>query len=125
MPFQKLWNRETRVWKWKSIKWYLLFVTDFSVNNNIVDLQIPWLLLNFSDPYTQLILSDFHIDGCKVSQIVNSISIGAAIMKDETDAIDITFGEYQLDEWNLPVFHERLKQSYYIIQEYFQGIEWI
>jgi hypothetical protein len=97
-------------------------LSDFYVHNNYVELQIPWQLLNFTDPSTKSIMSDIKTNTWLTSQIIDSIYIGWAVIKDDTEHIYIQFGTYELSSWDIPVYHERLKQSYYIIQSYFETI---
>lgn len=98
-------------------------LADFYANDNKVELQIPWQLLNFMDPSTKSIMSDIQFNGLTTSEILDVIYLGAGVVKHETDSLVIDFGEYQLESWNLPIYHERLKQSYYIIKEYFKTLD--
>ncbi|BCR35766.1 family 2 glycosyl transferase [Mariniplasma anaerobium] len=98
-------------------------LSDFYVNNHSIELQIPWQLLNFTDPSTKSIMSDIKTNTWLTSQMIDSIHLGWAVVKDDTDAINVQFGSYLLSSWEYPVYHERLKQSYYIIQSYFETID--
>ncbi len=98
-------------------------LTDFSVQGDYIELQIPWQLLNFMDPSTKSIMSDFRVEEWNTSEIINTLSIGAAVLKAENDSIQILLEDYQLQSWNLPTYHERLKESYYLVQNYFLEID--
>jgi hypothetical protein len=98
-------------------------LSDFYVYQNNIEIQIPWQLLNFTDPSTKSIMSDMRTNPWLTSQIIDSIYLGWGIIKNESDDIDIQFGSYQLTTWDLPIYHQRLKQSYYIIQSYFKSID--
>jgi hypothetical protein len=97
-------------------------LSDFYVYDTYIELQIPWQLLNFTDPSTQSIMSDITTNTWLTSRIIDSIHVGWGVIKDERTEIDIQFGSYQLSSWDLPIYHQRLKQSYYMIQSYFETI---
>jgi len=97
-------------------------LTDFSINGKYIELQIPWQLLNFMDPSTKAVMSDFRLEEWKSNHSINTLSIGAVLSNSDTDAFQVLFEDYQLQAWGLPVFHERLKESYYIVQSYFLEI---
>lgn len=88
---------------------------DFMVCPQGIEIRIPWQLLNFYDPSQRMILNDFrennfHLEGMPIR------SIYAAAYQPGQRAV---FGTYRLREWDQPQFHERLKASYYIVQEAF------
>jgi len=85
----------------------------------LVEVRIPWGLLNVTDPSSH--------------RILRRISAGASFQTDSTDgfrfevvAVDSTGAErdrlapgatYQWLGWDVPVSHERLKAAYYAIRD--------
>lgn len=120
-------------------------LTDFSVKNGNVEIRIPWQLLNIMDPSTKTAMADFYSrkgikvesnfkrdesfmnfernDGIK-AQVIGGMYIGAGVVK-QGQGYDtpIGMGYYTWKPWVLPTFHERLKQSYGILQKTFKDIE--
>ena len=93
-------------------------LADFYVKDNIVEIRIPWQLLNVMDPSTKMVMDDLHVDGIKPIK-TQGIYAGAAVVQDKTPTQSITMTSYKWEEWNVPTYHERLKQSYYILKEAF------
>ena len=58
--------------------------------------------------------NDFNIKGLKIEEIY------AAAYYDNQESVT-DFGTYQLKGWKKPQFHERLKESYYMLQKAFGG----
>ena len=86
--------------------------TDFSFGDDLVEIRLPWMMLNFYDPSTMQIHDD-HYDNFGVEGLsIRSIYIGAG------QGGFIPMSQIPLRGWRNNVeFHERLKQSYFIMQE--------
>ncbi len=98
-------------------------LSDFYINDHQIEIQIPWALLNISDPSSKMQLGDFYaFDGFESIPIKN-LDIGAAIVSSPSDVTLIQMNAYTWDTWNIPIYHERLKQSYYILQDEFKKYE--
>ena len=115
-------------------------LTDVSYNEatGVIEVRIPWQLLNVKDPSTREIMSDLWEDGLEGSVETSGFRIAALSYRlDGTQSFEQPGGRrityttpslvddvlryedmyvYQWDKWELPTYHERLKQSYYIIQ---------
>ena len=83
---------------------------------NLVEIRLPWMLLNFYDPSLMQVHDDyfyrFGVEGLGISEIY----IGVTAMESESDPVPMS--PIPLQGWGDNVeFHERLKQSYFIIQE--------
>jgi hypothetical protein len=88
-------------------------LTDFSFGEGLVEIRLPWMLLNFFDPSTMRVHDDyfelFGVEGLSIQEIY----IGIA-----TDGGMVPMSPIPLDGWRNNVqVHERLKQSYFIMQE--------
>ncbi len=92
-------------------------VSDFYIGDNYIEVRIPWALLNFMDPSTKQIKGDFYKEFKITLLQINEINVGFTI-KDNGSTIKRMKSElYDLDGWIMPNYHERLKQSYYILKE--------
>jgi len=88
-------------------------LADFSFGENLVEIRLPWALLNFFDPSVMQVHDDyfdrFGVEGLSIQEIY----IGVA-----TDGGEVLMSPIPLHGWRNNVqFHERLKQSYFIVQE--------
>ena len=97
-------------------------LTDYSVNKNIVEIRIPWQLLNVMDPSTKMIMGDFYAKG-KISPIkVPGLYIGGILTKNNAVIENSNMEFYNWKEWDVPTYHERLKPSYDILKKAFRSI---
>jgi len=88
-------------------------LADFFFGENLVEIRLPWMLLNFYDPANMRVHDDYYdrfgVEGIHVQEIYIGIVAenGAAPMS-----------PIPLRGWRSNVYtHERLKQSYFIMQE--------
>jgi hypothetical protein len=94
-------------------------LADFYRSETAVEIRIPWALLNFSDPSTSRIIDDFNQrDEFELVSIVIE-NVGIEIIKQSgNETIFSGAGNYTLNPWGeYPNYNERLKESYYIMQE--------
>lgn len=106
-----------------------------SAESNCVEIRIPWNLINFKDPSRKEVMGDLWEGGFDSNQFIESIGIGVVTYKPDSDGnavggpqgINVAYSlledgavyDYDYEEWDLPPYHERLKDSYYIVQETF------
>lgn len=95
-------------------------LADYCVGDGVTEIRLPWFLLNFSDPSTGEIVDNMYADPeASNEQIpfrtVEDIGVGLF------DAQGNSWGRYTLKNWDMPTYHERLKQSYYIVREYWKS----
>jgi hypothetical protein len=106
-------------------------LVDFYINDEGgLELRIPWLLIQSRDPSQKEFIGNVHENGLEASQIVDEIFIGALYVDDTGTVLDSfpsiennvlnDLSAYTWDDWDLPEYQERLKQSYYIIQDLFE-----
>ena len=84
---------------------------DYNIQGDCAEIRIPWQMLNFKDP------SECMLQGDEKAKYIYA----APFYEDEMNVTE--FGQYRLKKWNRPQWHERLKKSYYIIQEAFGSVE--
>lgn len=92
---------------------------DYCINGDIVEIRVPWSLLNFYDPSKCMVIDDYHKNGFNIKGLKIE-EIYVAVYYDNQESV-IDFGTYELKGWKKPQFHERLKKSYYMLQDAFEG----
>lgn len=92
-------------------------LADFSGGDGFVEIKIPWGLINFADPSEMKIHDDYY-ENLGVEYIgIDHMNVG---LGDGTTTIEMM--KLPLKELGRkPEYHERLKKSYYILQEYWQN----
>lgn len=88
---------------------------DYCIKDDIVEIRIPWQLLNFYDPSKCVVIDDYHKNNFNIKGISIDNIYAAAYFDDQKNISE--FGSYPLKRWETPQWHERLKQSYYILKE--------
>ena len=88
-------------------------LADFYFGENLVEIRLPWMMLNFYDPSYMRVHDDyfvrFGVEGVNIQEIY--IGIGM-------DIGEVSMSPISLSRWRNTVYtHERLKQSYFIMQE--------
>jgi hypothetical protein len=112
----------------------------YDEDNNIIEMRIPWALLNFKDPSTKEIMGDIWQSGIEGSEIIDGFNVSVVTYKPDENGNATASGKevniadslpkpengilksektyfYTWENWELPLTHERLKQSYYILKE--------
>ncbi|MBM7555636.1 hypothetical protein [Halanaerobacter jeridensis] len=99
-------------------------LTDVAVNDNVLELRIPWGLLNFKDPSQREVMGDFNQSGFDSSEFIDGISIRLVGEKNGSltplwpaDNADVK--KYSWDTWNQVQYQERKKKSYELVQDLF------
>lgn len=91
-------------------------LADFYINENVIEIRIPWQLLNVMDPSSKCVMDDFYKVGSIQPLEIQGINIGTYIYGvDNSSKIDLK--RYEWAKWEVPTYHERLKSSYYILQD--------
>jgi hypothetical protein len=102
-------------------------LTDFSLSTDkkVLELRIPWQLLNIKDPSLREAMGDLWKGGLassvKINQIkLNVISVHNNVIQDSDVNNQTLFFSWK--EWEQPMFEERLKKSYFIMKEAFENV---
>ncbi len=122
-------------------------LADFCFGDHAVEVRIPWSILNFRDPSTKEAEGDFWKNGALHGLNVDEIALGmirepgTATESGEPAGVEITADEgaevqgmsaaeetvtmvpYTWENWDVPKFHERLKQGYDIMKECFGELQ--
>ncbi|MER2191898.1 MAG: hypothetical protein ABS951_13135 [Solibacillus sp.] len=101
-------------------------LADYEVNekDGIVEVRIPWLLLNVTDPSRLEVWSDLYKGSELTREITPGFEMGALLIKNEQVIAtipkqDTELRTYTWRGWGMPEYKERLKESYYILQKKF------
>ena len=95
-------------------------LADFCFGDGFVEIKIPWQLLNVSNPSEMQIHDDYYdgvygVENMPIDSIFVGIGDGEGV---------IPLFEKELAAWGENVtYHERLKESYYIVQRVWAGGE--
>lgn len=89
-------------------------LTDFSSKGNFIEIRIPWQILNFADLADMRIHDDYYekygVEFIRIDEIGIGIGDGES---------EIKIQEFPMEKFGKNVkYHERLKQSYYILQSF-------
>ena len=97
-------------------------LTDFCFSENGVEIRIPWQLLNFSNPSEMMIHDDYYEHYGVENLHIDEIYVGAAVSGNTEGRIHMA--SFPLEGWGKAVtYHERLKQSYYILKDYWTSLD--
>lgn len=105
-------------------------LVDYSISKNgVLELRIPWLLIQAKDPSQKEFMGDFYKEGSEASLFVEGIKAGAWFEAEKGEVMDalpasvngkiLPLQTYTWDNWDVPLTKERLKQSYDIVKELF------
>lgn len=96
-------------------------LADFMVGSDCIEIRLPWQLLHFSNPSEMEIHSDYY-EQYGVDEIaIKHLYVGIG---DDSKNTRIAMGDFRLRGWLGNVtYHERLKDSYYILQECWKNEE--
>ena len=97
-------------------------LADFMFTEDGVEIRIPWQLLNFANPSEMMIHDDYY-ENFGVEYIhIDEMYVGMAA--GNATEYRIPMASLPLEGWGKTVtYHERLKESYYILQEYWAGLD--
>lgn len=91
-------------------------LADFCINGDYIEIKLPWLLLNFSNPSEMMIHDDYYEKYGVEEMQIDRMYVG--IGTEENKEQRIKMEAFKLQGWGQNVtYHERLKKSYYIIKE--------
>jgi len=98
-------------------------LADYCFADGAVEVRLAWQLLNFYDPPTAQVRDDYYetyeVRGLSVRQIFLT-----GFCRTEEEIVSATgWGAYTLETWKTPTYHERLKQSYYLLQQVFAAVK--
>ena len=95
---------------------------DFIFKDEYIEIRIPWQLLNFANPSEMMVHDDYY-ENYGVEYIhIDEMHVGIA--DSENAEYRIPMDSFALEGWGRNVtYHERLKESYYILKDYWASID--
>ncbi|MCQ4637260.1 hypothetical protein NE619_11050 [Anaerovorax odorimutans] len=96
------------------------FLTDYCVSGDEIEIRIPWGLINFSDPSNMRIHDDYYKHYGVENLSINHLNTALYTRKGGRggQVSSTGFAAMKLEGWgNLPTYHQRIKKSYYYMQE--------
>ncbi|NEY72231.1 hypothetical protein G4D63_10895 [Bacillus mesophilus] len=108
-------------------------LSDVSISKDqkVVEVRIPWMMLNFKDPSQHEVIGDLStaITEDIPSEFIEGIRVGVVHANEENEILqtfpsvltnETEYLMYQWEKWNEPSYQERLKKSYYILKDVFE-----
>jgi hypothetical protein len=97
-------------------------LSDFYIRDNIIEIKIPWQLINVMDPSDKMIMDDMYKTGIRPVE-TDGLYSGVIYNMRDKQLEQSNMALYSWNKWDLPSYHERLKPSYYILKKAFKEIE--
>lgn len=98
-------------------------LADFYTSSNIIEIRIPWMMLGFTDPSSHQAWAYPYREelDCFSSITSPGLNIEALLLNKETSGIsaDLTLA-YNWKNWDRPSYHERKKESYYLLKSFIE-----
>ncbi|RXJ02772.1 hypothetical protein DS745_05535 [Anaerobacillus alkaliphilus] len=107
-------------------------LSDFYISDGMVEFRIPWLLLNIKDPSLKEVFGDIWSKGIEASEFIDGIRFAVVVSEPDgkivnsfpvlrNNSLNATeMANYTWDNWEVRPYRERLKTSYYIMQQLFE-----
>lgn len=90
-------------------------LADYCFGDDFVEVRLPWQLLNFSNPSEMQVHDDYYERFGVENLAVDRLYVGATVGEGQDQ---VKLAEVPLSGWgSKPTYHERLKRSYYALQE--------
>ena len=90
-------------------------LADYCFGNDFVEVRLPWQLINFSNPAEMQVHDDYYQQYGVENLAIESIYVGTAV---GDGPASVKLAEVPLAGWGTkPAYHERLKLSYYALQD--------
>ena len=97
-------------------------LADFYVKEDVIELRIPWLLINVIDPIGGTALGDFYKDGINAKVKIDQIGV-QVVTESDGQITKVTSPSYIRLKNNDIYYQERTKKSYEVLQAYFENVE--
>ncbi len=102
-------------------------LSDYCCVEKLIEFRIPWMMLGFTDPSSHQVWAYPHRQHLREFASTTSPGINIQLLCVKPDRSQITYkGEvlsYNWENWDTPDYHERYKESYYILKSYIAGFE--
>ncbi|MBY0123256.1 hypothetical protein [Bacillus sp. S/N-304-OC-R1] len=108
-------------------------LTDISMGKDrkTIELRLPWALLNIKDPSQKEMIGDLWKNGLNASEKMDGIRLAVVTVNKDNSMSSFpslqdgklmaeNTASYSWNSWEQPAYHERLKDSYFIMKEVFR-----
>lgn len=89
---------------------------DFRFGDGFAEIRLPWMLIGFMDPSSKLVRGDHYASNSIVPLTTDGIRIGVC-RGGSSETVPMSL--YTWANWGRPETEERLKESYYLLKDYF------
>ena len=97
-------------------------LADFIFSGDYVEIRLPWQLLNFSNPSEMMVHNDYYEHYGIENLHIDEMYVGIGCYGETKYRIPMS--AVTLKGWGKkPTYHERLKRSYYILQDYWASLD--
>jgi hypothetical protein len=110
-------------------------LTDVSISSDqqLIEIRIPWQLVNVKDPSLKEVMGDVWKSGLTKSESIEGLRVAVVttnqgkVLESIPRSVNNTINKadvyfYTWDEWDTPIYYERLKKSYEIIKKTFGNV---
>jgi hypothetical protein len=94
-------------------------LADFYAVGNLVEIRIPWYLVNVTNGCEKMIMDDFYATGKVSFKKQNNLFLGVCAL-DRERTVNLEF--YEWNEIKKSEYHMRLKKSYNIIGDFYKEL---
>lgn len=94
-------------------------LTDFNKEGDALEIKIPWMLLNIKNPLKKIAQDDFYINGIESQIYIKDIGLSTYFVSKNEEFTSKGI-KYIIPSYKDIKYHNRLKKSYDIIQEYWK-----
>jgi len=94
-------------------------LADYNVSARLIEVRIPWMMLGFTDPSTHQVWA--YPQGLAAMTAIKSPGFGLQLLVADANGSPLLTSpvlKYNWSNWDTPSYHERKKQSYYLLQDY-------
>lgn len=101
-------------------------LADFYVEKNILEIRIPWMMLGFTDPSSHQVWSFPYREDLRYFTAFTSTGLNMEILitdKNNEQLKKLPILAYNWKSWDVPTYHERRKQSYYLLQSFIENLQ--
>ncbi|WP_027963678.1 hypothetical protein [Halalkalibacillus halophilus] len=100
-------------------------LSDYYYEDKIIEIRIPWMMLNARDPSQLEFIGDMWSEGIEASIEIEGIDLVTVFQNQSSNEVSFVspVATYTWEKWDDPQYQERLKQSYDYIQKLFSDVE--
>ena len=99
-------------------------LSDYYIQGQVLEMRIPWMMLGFTDPSSHQVWTyPYREKALKYTTTTSAgVNVEAGIQAGGSGVVKMTAPLfYQWNKWEVPNYHERKKESFYVLKDYFHG----